>query len=292
MEDYIIRIIAKDAGVRGLACLTTNLANEAVQRHKSSATTSVALSRALSGAALLGALLKVKQRIAIKFEGNGPLTKLLVESDAYGKIRGYAAVTDVNLVNDHNVIDPYGVGKGLGNGVLNVVKDLKLKDLYESAVPLITGQIDDDLEYYLNQSEQLPSAVQIGAVLGDDGQLSVAGGLLIQNLAGYEETAIYQLAERIQEMPPLEELLKEGKTPEEVLAILFEGIEYEVLEKRPLLFKCQCSRERSEQAIMSLGREEVESLYEEGQAIVDCHFCHQRYVFDQEDLEMMLDVMI
>lgn len=292
MEDYIIRIIAKNAGVRGLACLTTNLSNEAIQRHQSSATTSVALSRALSGAALLGALLKVKQRIAIKFEGDGPLTKLLVESDAYGKIRGYAAVADINLVNDHNVIDPYGVGKGLGNGVLNVVKDLKLKDLYESAVPLITGQIDDDLEYYLNQSEQLPSAVQIGAVLGDEGQISVAGGLLIQNLAGYEETAIHRLAERIQEMPPLEELLKEGKTPEKILAILFEGIEYEVLEKRPLIFKCQCSRERSEQAIMSLGREEVESLYEEGQAIVDCHFCHQRYVFDQEDLEMMLDVMI
>lgn len=292
MEDYLIRIIAKDAGVRGLACFTTEVSKEAARRHQSDATTTAALSRGLTSAALMGALLKVRQRVAIKYEGDGPLNKMLVESDAYGKIRGYAAVPELNLVNLNNVIDPYGVGKALGHGVLTVVKDLKLKDLYESAVPLITGQVDEDLEYYLNQSEQLPSAVQIGVVLDDDGEVQVSGGLLIQNLAGYEETAIHQIAERIQEMPPIDELLKAGKTPEEILSLLFGEIEYEVLEKRQVIFQCQCSRERSEQALMSLGRADLESLYDEGQAVVDCHFCHERYVFDQEDIEMILDVML
>ena len=282
--DYIIRTIAKDAGVRAMACISTELSAEGARRHATQPTATVALGRALIGAALLGALLKVRHRLALKFEGSGPIQKMIVEADAYGKVRGYIA----NPAVDRGT-GLYDLQKAMGEGILTVVKDVKMKDLMESVVPLVTSLIDEDLEFYLNQSEQIASAVQVGVVLGPEGEIAVAGGVLIQNLGDQKGETIHLLAERLQEMPPVAELLHSGQTPETILAQLFGDIPYEVLEKRPLVFKCECSRERSEGALRSLGREEVQQLFEEGQAIVDCHFCHERYFFTRDDLELLLD---
>lgn len=282
--DYIIRTIAKDAGVRAMACISTELSAEGARRHATQPTATVALGRALIGAALLGALLKVRHRLALKFEGSGPIQKMIVEADAYGKVRGYIANPAVD-----SGTGLYDLQKAMGEGILTVVKDVKMKDLMESVVPLVTSLIDEDLEFYLNQSEQIASAVQVGVVLGPEGEIAVAGGVLIQNLGDQKGETIHLLAERLQEMPPVAELLHSGQTPETILAQLFGDIPYEVLEKRPLVFKCECSRERSEGALRSLGREEVQQLFEEGQAIVDCHFCHERYFFTRDDLELLLD---
>ena len=282
--DYIIRTIAKDAGVRAMACISTELSAEGARRHATQPTATVALGRALTGAALLGALLKVRHRLALKFEGSGPIQKMIVEADAYGKVRGYIANPAVD-----SGTGLYDLQKAMGEGTLTVVKDVKMKDLMESVVPLVTSLIDEDLEFYLNQSEQIASAVQVGVVLGPEGGIAVAGGVLIQNLGDQKGETIHLLAERLQEMPPVAELLHSGQTPETILAQLFGDIPYEVLEKRPLVFKCECSRERSEGALRSLGREEVQQLFEEGQAIVDCHFCHERYFFTRDDLELLLD---
>lgn len=282
--DYIIRTIAKDAGVRAMACISTELSAEGARRHATQPTATVALGRALTGAALLGALLKVRHRLALKFEGSGPIQKMIVEADAYGKVRGYIANPAVD-----SGTGLYDLQKAMGEGILTVVKDVKMKDLMESVVPLVTSLIDEDLEFYLNQSEQIASAVQVGVVLGPEGEIAVAGGVLIQNLGDQKGETIHLLAERLQEMPPVAELLHSGQTPETILAQLFGDISYEVLEKRPLVFKCECSRERSEGALRSLGREEVQQLFEEGQAIVDCHFCHERYFFTRDDLELLLD---
>lgn len=291
MADYLVRVMAKEAGVRGLACLSTDLVNEGARRHRTDATATVALGRGLTGAALLGALLKVRQRIALKFDGDGPIQKLIVESDAYGKVRGYIAHPVAGLPpleTGHG--RAYNVQKAIGQGVLTVVRDLKLKELVESAVPLVTSEVDEDLEFYLNQSDQIPSAVQIGVVY-DEAQerVTMSGGLLLQNLADAEGSAIHQLAERLQELPPIESMLASGQTPEQILAAVFGEVAYETLETRPLVFKCDCSRERSEQALLSLGREELEGLFEEGQAVVDCHFCHEQFLFSRDDLEMLLD---
>lgn len=293
MSDYVLRIIAKDAGVRALFCTTKDLVQEAATRHETTPTATAALGRGLTGAALLGALLKVRQRVALKFEGDGPLRKILVESDAYGKVRGYVAESQVNLPMQVGSSDPYDVGRALGVGRLTVVKDLKLRDLYESIVPLATGQIDDDLEMYLSQSEQIPTAVQVGTRLDQHGEVLTAGGLLIQNIAGYAQTAIHQLAERVLDLPSLVDKLADGYTLEDIAAELFDGlqIEYQILEKRPLVFSCGCSRERSLQALASLGVEDIHAMIEEGQAIVDCHFCHERYIFSVDDLNDILDLM-
>ena len=287
MEDYLTRIIAKKTGVRGLACVTTNLANEAADRHHTTPTTTVVLERALTSGILAGALLKVGQRVALKFEGDGPVGKAFAEADAYGRIRGYLLnpAVDLPLVDGKaDIVEALGV-----LGSLSVVKDVKLDKMPEGVVALISSTFDGDLTYYLNQSEQTPSLVVIGEVLDGNGRLQVSGGVLIQAMPPNDVSIIRDFIERMQELPPLDVLLGEGKTPEEILALLFAGIEYEELEKRPLRFECKCSRERSEKALINLGRDELQDLLDtDGEVTVDCHFCHEEYRFDEEDLRLIL----
>ena len=287
MADILVRTIAKEAGVRALLAVTSALAGEAVERHLTAPTATAVLARALTGAALLGATLKVQQRVALKFEGSGPLWKVVAESDAYGRIRGYVARPETDLPAR---LDGHDIAAALGAGVLTVVKDLRLKELYESSVPLLSGEIDADLTYYLSQSEQIPSLITVGAELADDGRITHAGGLLLQAIPPYEQTHIRQLVERLAEMPPVVNLLAAGQAPGEILADLFGEMAYTVLEERPLAFHCNCSWERTRQALLLLGREEIEEmLVSEGQAELTCHFCHQKYHFNRADLEEIVD---
>lgn len=287
MKDYLVRVIAKEAGVRGLACTTTHLANEIAARHQAAPTAAVCLARGLTGGALMGALLKVGQRLALKVEGDGPLGKILVEADAYGRLRGYVGDKTLNLplvAGQHNIVGAVGQF-----GFLTVVKDVKLPQLVDSVVPLQTATVDADLTFYLNQSEQVPSAVEIGVLADADGTITAAAGFLIQALPPYEEEVIQRIIGRIQNIPPIEDLLREGSGPEDLLALLFTGLAYEVLEERPLSFRCSCNRERSEQALINLGRDGLANLLEtEREAVVDCHFCGQQYHFDADELALIL----
>lgn len=284
MGDYLLRATAKEAGVRALVGVTTEMVQEGARRHGTEPTATAVLGHGLTGAALFGALLKVQQRVAIKYEGSGPISKMVVESDAYGKVRGYVSNPHVSLPRVDEEMDVRGA---LGNvGLLTVVKDLRLKELAESVVPTAGGALDEELTFYLNQSEQIPSFVATGVYFNDEDALTVAGGLLLQAIPPYDEAIIHRLSGRLQEMPPLATMLHHNVTPEKLLADLFDGIAYDVLENRPLRFKCSCSRERTEQALLLLGRVELEHLLAtEGQAIVDCHFCHEQYVFDKTELE-------
>ena len=287
MSDYLLRTLAKEAGVRILICITTDLAKEAATRHEATPISAAALAQGLTGAALLGALLKDEQRIAIKFEANGPLKKIAVESDSMGQLRGYIANPDLNAPPSKH---GYNIGVAMGTvGVLTVIKDLRLKELVKSSVPMGGGQIDEELTYYLNQSEQIPSFIEIGVVSNEDGSIQTAGGLLLQAIPPYDVDIINQIQNRIQELPPLADLFREGRTPESLIELLYGQLEYNVLEKRGLSFQCQCSWERSEKALILMGRAGIEDLLKyEGQAVVDCHFCHKRYIFEREDLEDIL----
>jgi molecular chaperone Hsp33 len=286
MDDVLVRALAKEAGVRALICATTGLTAEAAQRHETAPTATAALARALTGAALMGATLKVQGRLALKFEGSGPLWKIVVEADAYGRVRGYVARPETNLPPR---LDSHDVATALGAGVLTIVKDLRAKKLYESSVPLLSGEIDADLTYYLGQSEQIPSLVTVGVEMDEDGRIIHAGGLLLQAIPPYEQTDIRRLVERLAEMPPVVNLLAVGRTPADILADLFGEMAYTVLEERPLSFHCDCSWERTRQALAMIGREEIaEMLVADGQAEVACHFCHERYHFTRADLEEIL----
>ena len=287
MNNYIVRAIARKAGIRGLACNVSEIVQVTARRHQATSTSAAVLGYGLTGAALLGSLLKVRQHIAIKIEGSSLLRKLVAESDSYGHIRAYITPTDIP---GQLAVGPTEVAAAVGQeGLLTVVKDLGVKDLYESVVPIQTGRLDADLTYYLMKSEQVPSFVEIGVPVGKAGTVHAAGGLLLQTMPDGDVSVLSQMAERLDDLPPLGEMLAAGETPEHVLELVFGGETYEVLETIPLQFRCSCSRERSERAIRLIGAEEVAALVEDGEAIIDCQFCHERYIFDRAELSAILD---
>jgi len=286
MESYMVRALARGSGVWGLACLTTHVVAEAARRHQAAAAGKVVLGHALTGAALLGAMLKVQQRVAIKVEGSGALDKLVAEADSYGHLRGYY-VLDEDTAAQISAADDIATLVG-AQGRLTVVKDLRLKELYESVVPLQSGRLDTDLTYYLMMSEQIPSFVEIDVQLDARGEVRAAGGVLLQLLPDGDLAALTHMAERLDDLPAVGALLADGVSPQALLATLFGEVEYEILETGALDFRCTCSRERSRQALALLGRTELEQLWGEGEAVIDCHFCHERYVFDRAALAAIL----
>lgn len=241
----------------------------------------------MSGGALLAALLKTGQRLALKFEGDGPLRKIVVEADSNGTLRGYVAVPDVDLPPRQGKID---VADALGRvGLLTVTKDLRLKEPYQGVVELCSGEIAEDLAYYLAESEQVPSAVALGVYVEPEAGVTAVGGFLIQSLPPVDEGMVETLIRRIAAVPPVTELIRGGKAPEDMLEILFADIPYDSLEKRLLAFKCSCSKKRVERAVIALGRKEIADLLEEqGRADVLCEFCRARYEFTREELTRIL----
>ena len=287
MEDYLVRIMTKAGNIRALACSTTNLVDEARVRHGTLPTASAALGRALTGGALMGALMKTGQRVALTFEGNGPLKKIIVEAESNGAVRGYVGVPDVHLVREDGKLDVAGaLGKA---GFLTVTKDLGLKEPYRGMVQLYTSEIAEDLAYYFTESEQTPSAVALGVYVESDTSVSAAGGFLIQSLPPQDEQMIDLLMSRIGNLPPVTQLLREGKLPEDILESLFSGVPYDILEKRALSFKCFCSREKIERILISLGREELLKMAEQSEDTqVRCEFCRHLYIFNKTDISRML----
>lgn len=283
-QDTLVRIIGKDVAVRGLACSTTELCREAATRHQTSPVGSAALARALTAASLMGALLKSLQQIAIKFEGDGVFSKLLVEADNYGRIRGYISEIEAESA------DFTDIPAALGQGTITVVRNLGLPHLAKGVISITAGTIDEDLTYYLIHSEQIPSYIKVDVEMSEDGQeILCAGGVLLQLMGDGDPSEITNLKERMAELPPITAMLQSGSTSADILDELFNGLEYEFLEEYPLKFVCNCSWERSRKALALLGRVELESLLEEGEAVVNCHFCHEDYRFSQEDIEDLID---
>lgn len=287
MSDYLVRSITKDGSIRGLAAVSTALVEEARRRHGAYPTAAAALGRALTGGALLGAGLKTGQRLALKFEGDGPLRKIVVEADSNGAVRGYVAEPAVHLPPKNGKLDVAGA---LGRtGLLTVVKDLRLKEPYQGIVRLVSGEIAEDLAFYLVESEQVPSAVGLGVYVNHDGRVAAAGGFLIQTLPPVQEEVLDRLIARIQQLRPVTDLLREGRTPEDLLAAVYGELPFTILEKYALAWQCSCSRERVERALIALGREELADLAAQAQAAtLTCEFCHQGYTFEPEEIQRLL----
>ncbi len=287
MSDYLIRVLSDKANVLGLACRTTDVVSLACRLHGTTPTASAALGRALTGGLLMGALEKPGLRVGLKFEGNGPLKKIIVEADSEGTVRGFVGVPDVGVAVKDGKLHVAGV---LGTeGKLTVFKDVGLNEPYQGIVKLRTGEIAEDIAYYFVESEQIPSAVGLGVYAEADGRVSAAGGFLIQSLPPSEETEINQLIINIRKIRSVTEALREGKTPEDILAMIFEGIPYKTLERKDLSYRCTCNRERIERVLVSLGCGELKLLLEEqGEAAVTCEFCRAVYRFDRGQLERII----
>ncbi|GAM09054.1 33 kDa chaperonin [Geobacter sp. OR-1] len=285
--DYLVRIITAAGTVRAFACITTSLVNEACLRQGCWPTAAVALGRGLTAGALMGALLKTDQRIALSFEGNGPLKKILIEADANGALRGYVRVPAVHMEKPDGTFD---IASALGRaGLLTVTKDLRLKAPYKGVVPLATSEIGEDLAVYLTESEQTPSAIGLGVFVEPDNSVSAAGGFLIQALPPGDDEIVDKLMHRLETLPSLTAMLREGITPELLIERLFEGIPYTTLEKRELAFVCACNRARIEKVLISLGKDELEDMIEkQGETEVTCEFCQERYRFDGDELRRLI----
>ena len=287
MNDYIVRALSNAGGIRALACSSANLTREICALQQASMTVSVAMGRALAGGALMGALLKPGQRVALKFEGNGPMRKLIVEADKDGSVCGAVG----NPVAEAEPLDGrWNVPGVLGRaGFLTVTKDLGLGgEPYRGMVRLCTSEIGDDLAYYLTDSEQTPSAVGLSASLDADGRVCMAGGFLVQSLPRADEAEIKEVMNRIASLPSIASLLSEGG-PERLLAGIFGAVPYSLLETQNLLFRCGCSREKVERALISLGQNELLNMMESGKGTdVTCEFCRQNYHLDAPDIERLV----
>lgn len=290
MKDYLVRIITKSGSLRAMACVSTGLTAEACRRHNTLPLASIALGRALTGGVLMAALLKTGQRLALKFEGNGPLRKILVEADKNGTVCGTVGVPTATLPERDGKLDLAGaIGRA---GLLTVTKDLGVKESYPGVVELVSSEIGEDLAWYLTSSEQIPSAVGLGTFLDGDGRVVAAGGFLVQALPPQDDAAIDLLMERIAGLPTLSHLLLQGTTPEQLLERLFAGIPYDLLEKQEIAFHCSCSREKAERVFLTMGRDELQRLLDEqGGAEITCEFCRERYPFDRQSLNGLLDEM-
>lgn len=286
MSDYLLRILSDDGGLRGIIATTAGLTAEVARRHNASPLATAALGYGLTGASLLGALLKVQQRVVVKAAGTGPLGKLIAESDSYGHCRAYAGdpqLASVGAITAERVAEAIG-----GSGFLSVVKDVGLAEPYQSTVPLQTGFLDADLTWYLNQSEQTPSVAEIDALVDESGEVLAAGGLLLQTLPGGDIETLVSLSEKLDDLPPVGKLLADGQTPEDIAHTLFAAFGYSITEKRPVKFRCGCSADRTLAALSLLEPHEVEELIASGSAEVDCHFCGEHYSFAPAELRGLL----
>lgn len=290
MGDRIIRFLSASGGIRILACTVAGLAREICRLHGASPTVSIALGRGLAGGALMGALLKPGQRLGLKFEANGPMKKMIIEADSDGAVRA-------SVANPGAEAEPlegrWNVAGVLGRaGFLTVSKDLGLGgQSYQGMVQLRSSEIGDDLAYYLADSEQIPSAVGLGAALDESGQLSVCGGFLAQALPGVIEDELEIVMQNIASLPPLSTLLREGE-PERLMELLFDSVAYTRLETRDSFFRCGCDRQKVERALLSLGADELRDMCaREKGARVTCEFCRRSYQFDAAQLEALAETV-
>ncbi|GAB6157131.1 redox-regulated molecular chaperone HslO [Desulfotomaculum varum] len=288
MYDYLVRGVAADGSFRIFAARTTQTVEEARRRHGCWPVAAAALGRTLTAGLLLGANLKGDDILTIRVLGDGPLGAIIVTANAKGEVRGYVQEPQVHL--PATVDGKLAVGAAVGHGYLHITRDLGLKEPFTGSVELVAGEIAEDIAHYLTVSEQTPSAVSLGVLVETDNSVAAAGGLLLQLLPNAGEEVLAQLECNLAGLPHLSSLIKEGETPEDIIKRVTQGLAVKLLEARPVSFACSCSRERLEDLLVGIGKQEVAAmLAEQGEAEISCHFCARQYQFQREDLQKILE---
>lgn len=287
MSNELVRAIAANAQIRAFACNTREMAEDARRAHNTSPVVTAALGRLLSAGAMMGSMLKGdKDLLTLQVKGDGPMRGLTVTADAAGCVKGYPLVPDVIL--PANALGKLDVGGAIGKGTLSVIKDMGLKEPYVGQTQLQTGEIAEDLTYYFATSEQVPSAVGLGVLMNRDNTVRQAGGFIIQLMPFAEEGVIAKLEENLAHVASVTALLEEGNSPSDMLQILLDGLDPEITDTSEVFYRCNCSRERIEKVLISLGREELSDMIQEGEPIeVNCQFCNQKYSFAVEELKTL-----
>ncbi|MFV0559879.1 MAG: Hsp33 family molecular chaperone HslO [Enterococcus sp.] len=289
MEDYLVKALAYDGYVRAYAVCATNTVAQAQKNHDTWNTSSAALGRTLVGSVLLGSsLLKGEDKLTVRIQGDGPAGGIVVDADSKGNVKGYIKNPHLSLpLNQEGKLDVRGaVGT---NGMFVVTKDLGLKEPFTGQTPIVSGEIAEDFTYYLAVSEQIPSAVGLSVLVDTDDSIKTAGGFMLQIMPGADEATISKIEEKLKSTPRISTLLDEGQTPEEILQGLLEADDLNVLEKMPVQFTCDCSKEKFAEAIITLGVEEIQAMIDEDHgAEAVCSFCGKHYHYSEEDLYALI----
>ena len=288
MNDYIIRATAANDQIRAFAAVTTQMVETAREHHNTSPVATAALGRLLTAGAMMGAMMKgEKDVLTLQIKAGGPLQGITVTADSQGNVKGYVGNPDVCIpANSKGKLDVAGA---VGPGFLNVIKDMGLKEPYSGQVMLQTCEIAEDLTYYFATSEQVPSAVGLGVLMNKNNTVRQAGGFIVQLMPFAEEEVISRLEQNVQKINSVTSLLEEGHTPESLLEKVLEGFDMQINEKTDTRFHCNCTRERVEKALISIGRKELNEMIQEGKPIeMNCHFCNTNYNFTVEELKEIL----
>lgn len=288
MKDYIVRATAADAQIRAFAAVTRQLVETARATHNTSPVVSAALGRLLTGGVMMGAMLKGENDLlTLQVSGDGPLKGMTVTADSKGNVKGYANEPQVML--PPNLVGKLDVGGAVGQGHLRVIKDMGLKEPYVGQTALQSGEIAEDLTYYFAASEQVPSSVGLGVLMEKDNTVKRAGGFIIQLMPFAQEDVIARLEKNLAAFSTVTAVLDEGKTPEEMLAMLLDGLNPVITDTMPCSFYCNCDKKRVEKAVISIGKKDIEEMIADGQEIeVNCQFCNSSYKFSVEELKDML----
>lgn len=284
MTDTLIRGTAMNGHVRAFAVNTFHLVEQLRERHDTWATATAAFGRTLTAGAMMGAMLQDQEKLTIQVKGNGPIGQIVVDANAQGEVRGYVENPHVQLPS--NALGKLDVAGAVGTeGTIYITKDLGLKEPYRGSVPIISGELGEDFTYYFATSEQTPSAVAVGVLVNPDHSVKAAGGFIIQMLPGASDEQITQIEERLSKQAPVTTLLDNGVSLEQMLLEILPDFKI-ADEQLPIVFRCQCSRERVERTLISLGEQEIDSIISDsGEAEVVCHFCNEAYAFDRDELE-------
>ena len=288
MGDYIVRATAANSQIRAFAATTRELVEYARAAHNTSPVATAALGRLLTAGYMMGIMMKGdKDLLTLQIHASGPLNGMTVTADAKGNVKGY--VGNPNVVIHANEKGKLDVAGAVGIGFMNVIKDMGLKEPYLGQTELRTSEIAEDLTYYFATSEQVPSSVGLGVLMEKDNTVKQAGGFILQLMPFTEEEVINRLEENLKRVTSVTGMLEEGKTPEGILETLLEGFDIEINDRVPTQFHCNCSKERVEKALISIGRKEIQEMIDEGKEIeMNCHFCNKNYKFSVEDLKRIL----
>ena len=288
MSDYIIRATAAGGQIRAFAATTKDLVEHARSIHNTSPVATAGLGRMLTAAAMMGATMKgSKDVLTLIAKGDGPMGGITVTADSSSNVKGY--VNNPSFVNPPNFFGKFDVGGAIGNGTLTVIKDIGLKEPYSGQVGLITGEIAEDLTYYFATSEQIPTSVALGVLMNKNNTVKQAGGFIIQLMPFASDEIIDKLEKKISEISSITSLLDSGLSPEAILEQVLGDLDLKITDTLPTNYHCNCSKERVTKAIISIGKNEIKNMIQDGKDIeVNCHFCNTNYVFSVSDLHDIL----
>lgn len=288
MSDYIVRATAANNQIRAFAATTRELVEHAKTVHNTSPVATAALGRLLTAGSMMGSMMKgTNDLLTLQIKCNGPIQGLTVTADSQANVKGY--VYDPDIMLPPSPLGKLDVGGALGAGVLSVIKDMGLKDPYVGQTELISGEIAEDITYYYVTSEQIPSSVALGVLMNKDNTVKRAGGFIIQLMPFAESEIIDKLEKKIGEIKSITSLLDSDMNPEMILEHILGEFELQILDRTPTKFYCNCTKERVEKAIISIGRDDLQEMVNDNEPIeVNCHFCNTHYNFTVEELNEII----